>query len=170
MTAASELVRAGLRNWVSGVTIVTTQLPEQAPVALTVSSFNSLSLDPPLLLVCIYKETELAQAILQSKRFGLSILSERQADLSVRFAGFDPNFPKESDRFAGLDMRHLQTGVPLLSDAVAAFDCRLWAQHDGSTHYIFVGEVVDVFSQPEDASIAPLVYYNRGYYDLTPQE
>ncbi len=169
MTASSDLVRAGLRHWPSGVTVVTTQLPAQPPIGLTVSSFNSVSLEPPLLLICVYKEAELAKAILESQVFGISILSHQQAHLSVRFAGFDPKYPKGSDRFDDLSLRQLTSGVPLLADALAAFDCRLWAQHDGSTHYIFVGEVLDVFSTPDDGSTPPLVYYNRGYHDLVSQ-
>lgn len=169
MPASSESVRIGLRNWVSGVTVVTTQLPSQPPIGLTVSSFTSVSLDPPLLVVCIFKETEMANAILQAQSFGISILSDQQAHLSVRFAGFDPNFPKDADRFAALPVRYLQTGAPLLADALAGFDCRVMAHHDGSTHYIFVAEVVDVFAHADGDLQPPLVYYNRGYHDLTPQ-
>lgn len=163
-----DLVRAAMRNWASGVTVVTTQLDEQTPVGLTASSFTSVSLEPPLLMVCIFKETDLAQTVLQTKTFGISLLSDAQASLSGRFAGFDPDFPKDANRFIDLNIRRLETNSPLLADALVGFDCRLWANYDGSTHYIFVGEVVDLFVTNDEMQ-KPLVYFNRNYHDLTPQ-
>ena len=168
MTFEAESVRFALRNWVSGVSVVTTRHhTEDKPIGLTVSSFTSVSLDPPLLLVCLFKETDAAQAIVESGQFAINLLDHTQAHLSTRFAGYDPEFPKGSDRFLGLELLSM-AGVPMLKDALASFQCRVKDAHDGSSHYIFVGEVVNVHHQEEH--IEPLVYYNRGYHHLTPHE
>ncbi len=158
-------LRIALRKWASAVTIVSAQPPEQDfPVGMTVSSFTTVSLDPPLILVCLYKTVKTTVAILETKSFGISFLAEDQMALANRFAGFDPAFPKESDRFEGLQTYQMVTGVPLLQEAPLGLDCRVKAVHDGSTHHIVVGEVVAV--QRTDLLLIPLIYYNQGYYGL----
>lgn len=168
MALVNEDLRTAMRNWVSGVTVVTALAADSTPVGITVSSFTSVSLDPPLVLVCLFKDSDAAQAVMASGGFAASILSDTQADLSTRFAGFDPAFPKGVDRFADLETTTLQTGAPLLKAALSGFDCTVTATHDGGTHAIFVAEVVGVLQQQNPGP--PLVYFNRGYYDLTPQE
>lgn len=159
-----EILRLTMRNWPSGVSIVTTQDAHGTQYGMTVSSFTSVSLEPPLVLVCLSKEAHTTQVLLDSRVFGVVLVDEERTDLSVRFAGFDPNFPHETDRFQDLRTFTLLTGAPLLHDAVAVLDCRLWAVYDGSTHNIVVGEVLA--SQVPEAAAKPLVYYNRGYYSL----
>ncbi|NDJ85870.1 MAG: flavin reductase family protein [Chloroflexi bacterium] len=161
-------LRLTLRRWPSGVTVVTAQRENMpSPVGVTVSSFTSVSLEPPLILVCLFKETDVAQAILSARAFGVMLLGDDQADLSVRFAGFDPDFPDGADRFENLQTYHLVTGAPLFEHAIAALDCRVWAIHDGSTHYIIVGQVVAARTPSVDDDRQTLVYYNRGYHELT---
>lgn len=159
-----EILRLTMRNWPSGVSVVTTQDAHGTQYGMTVSSFTSVSLEPPLVLVCLSKEASTTQVLLDSEVFGVVLIDENRADLSARFAGFDPNFPQETNRFQDLRTFTLLTGAPLLHDAVAVLDCRLWAVYDGSTHNIVVGEVVA--SQVPEAALKPLVYYNRGYYSL----
>jgi flavin reductase (DIM6/NTAB) family NADH-FMN oxidoreductase RutF len=135
---------------------------------MTVSSFTSVSLEPPLILVCLFKEAETVQSIMESQTFGVSLLSVNQADVSTRFAGGDPNFPEETNRFLGLETMILETGSPLLKGALAHLDCRVWKVHDGGTHHIFIGEVVASQINSTDSNLTPLVYSNQGYHRLMP--
>lgn len=156
-------LRIALRNWASAVTIVSAR--EQDTLSgMTVSSFTSVSLEPPLILVCLYKMVQTTAIILQTQAFGVSFLAEDQIALSNRFAGFDPHFPKEANRFEGLETYQLKTGAPLLRDTSLGLDCRVHAVHDGSTHHIIVGEVVAL--RVTDVPLKPLIYYNQEYYGL----
>lgn len=163
----SELdLRPLMRHWPSGVTVVTSANAAQEELSgMTVSTFTSLSLEPPLISVFLAKDTHTAECILQSKVFAVSILSEHQQELSIRFAGYDPSFTEPSTRFEGLDFDTGETGAPLLIGTLGWFDCKLWAAYDGSTHHIMVGEVVGM-SQPGEIDCKPLVYYNGGYHRL----
>ena len=167
MTIVAEGFRAAMRCWASGVTIVGTQAASFGePRGMTVSSFTSVSMEPPLILVCLFKETETAQSVLESQIFGVSILDIDQADISSRFANADPNFPEEANRFEGLETVTLETDAPLLKGALAHLDCRVWKVYDGSTHFIVVGEVVASQIKAPDSDLNPLVYSNQGYRQL----
>jgi len=169
MTIDSEVFRTTLRYWVSGVTIVASRSESfDDPRGMTVSSFTSVSLEPPLILVCLFKETETVQAIMESQAFAVSLLGVDQAYISSRFAGGDSNFPEETNRFVGLETLTLETGSPLLKDALAHLDCRVWEVYDGGTHFIFVGEVVASQINGTDSDLNPLVYSNQGYHRLMP--
>lgn len=161
MTVADNTFRSAMRHWVSGVTVVTAAQRSANPVGITVSSFTSVSMEPPLVLVCIHKETESAAAIVAVQCFGVNILDANQSDLSGRFAGYDPGFPKDSDRFRDLTVSHLTTGAPILDAALVAFDCKVQTTTDGGTHHIFIAQVEAVVMREADAM--PLVYYNRDY-------
>jgi flavin reductase (DIM6/NTAB) family NADH-FMN oxidoreductase RutF len=160
-----------MRQWVTGVTIVTAQsaAPGQ-PRGMTANSFASISLEPPLVGVCLLKTTETAAAVVAMGAFGVSLLKADQEYLSARFAGYDPNFPADLDRFTGVSTHQAVTGAPLLSEALGWLDCRVWAIYDGSTHHIVVGEVVAVSAAAPDLLQTPLVYYNRHYRQLAPPQ
>ena len=160
-------LRTVMRYFPAGVTIVTAlQTEDNTPCGMTVSSFTSISLEPPLIVVSLKKTATTALAILEQKVFGVSILQEGQEDLSNRFAGFDPNFVEHATRFVDLNIHTVETGAPLLQDALNWLDCKVWAIYDGSTHHIVVGEVVASSSVAENAENNPLLYYNRGYHSL----
>ena len=108
---------------------------------MTVSTFNSLSLEPPQILVCLAKASVTTDLILTSRVLAVSILSSEQAHLSDRFSGRIELAPRE-DRFDGVSTMTAVTGSPILSEALAWIDCRVTAVHDGSTHWIVVGAVV----------------------------
>lgn len=163
MPIDSQALRATMRQWVTGVTVVTTVF-EGARAGMTVSSFTSVSLEPPQVLVCLNKTTYCHTLAHQSNVFGVSLLKHDQSALSNRFAGLDPNV---EDRFADLELLVAETGSPLLVGAVGLLDCVVRAKHDAGTHTIFVGEVVYANFLSEDA---PLVYYNRRYQRMTPIE
>lgn len=157
----AHTMRDTLRLWASGVAVVTTQCEDQR-AGMTVSAFNSLSLEPPLILVCLYKTTTTAKTIHECGHFAVSFLSEDQAYIADRFAGRVP-LQENEDRFDGIALHTAVTGAPVLSDALAWLDCRVEQVHDGSTHWIVIGEVMAAGRRDGEA---PLVYFNRNYRSL----
>ena len=155
----SSEFRRILGHWASGVAVVTTTTPEGRPCGLTVNSFASLSLDPLLVLVCVEKNADTHDCIRSARAFAVNVLRSEDEAIARRFAAW------EVDRkFDGLAHHDEQTGSPILDDSLAWIDCRLYAEHDGGDHTIFVGEV-----QAGDAHEgAPLLYYRGGYGRFTP--
>ncbi len=169
MTVDGTTLRDAMRFWSSGVSVVATVAEKTSGfkyAGMTVSSFTSLSLEPPLTLISIAKETTTASAILASKIFSVSILSGDQAYLGDRFSG-RIKLPSHGDRFEGIAIDTAVTGAPYLRDALAWIDCRVHAVYDGSTHWIITGEVQA--TGHKDDSVPPLVYFNRAYGILTPE-
>ncbi len=163
MTVDPNALRVTMRQWATGVTIVTT-VADNVRAGMTVSSFTSVSLEPPTVLVCLNKQSFPHDLVLRSGIFAISMLGIGQETLSNRFAGLDQSV---TDRFEGLNLITAETGAPLLPGAVAWLDCIVKSTHDTSTHTIFLGEVVFAGCDPERA---PLVYYNRGYHALVALE
>ncbi len=139
----------------SGVTVVTTE-HEGVRYGMTVASFASLSLHPPLVLVCIDRGVKSHDAIAAAGKFGVSILAQNQAEISGRFAS------RADDKFAGVPVRAGELGVPLIDGAIATIECRLADRLPGGDHTIFVGEVVDA----RTVEGPPLVYHRAGYREL----
>jgi hydroxymethylglutaryl-CoA lyase len=146
--------KRAMSQFASGVTVVTTKHGE-TPIGITASSFSSLSLDPPLVMVNLNKKLFTHNVIAESGFFAVNVLSARQLDLGMRFAGMKPEI---KDRFAGLNVTTAATGAPLLPDSLAWVDCSIWAMYDGGDHTIFVGEVRDLAVSDFDM---PLLYHNR---------
>lgn len=163
MTLNPETLRMAMRNWTTGVTVVTTAYEGQF-AGMTVSSFTSVSLQPPTVLVCLNRDSYGHEMVSKSGVYAVSMLAAGQDALSNRFAGLDPAV---TDRFAGLDYTTEQTGSPLLPGALVHLDCEVRSTHEVATHTIFIAEVVYVWS---DAEKKPLVYHNRGYHLLTTPE
>ena len=162
MAVKADEMRDTLRLWASGVTVVTSRQGEQR-AGMTVSAFSSLSLEPPLVVVCVYKDTLVSEMIQASGKFAVSILHADQSYLSDRFSGRIPLGPDE-DRFDGVSFTQGKDGSPVLTDAIAWLDCRLHARHDGATHWIFIGEVQATQRRLTDN--APLLYFDRDYRQL----
>lgn len=154
-----ELMRQAMRKWATGVTVVSSQFKGEMH-GMTVSSFTSISLEPALLMVSIQVSTHTHALIRRAGIFGVTILRENQSAISDRFAG---RVEEEMDRFEGLDVYRLQTGVPLLSDGLVGFDCRVVTSHLVSEHRMFIGEVLDIQVNRDGL---PLIYYNRAYRSL----
>lgn len=148
--------RAALSRFPSGVTIVTTRDREARLHGITVSAFASVSLQPPMILVCIEKTTGSHYALLESEFFAVNVLNEGQADLSNRFAS------QISDKFETVDYRLGLGEVPVLNDALVALECRLAYAHEGGDHTIFVGLVEKTEIKDEN----PLVYWHSNYRKL----
>ncbi|HUI87392.1 MAG TPA: flavin reductase family protein [Anaerolineales bacterium] len=153
--AAPEQVRLAMRLWASGVTIVTSVYGNERH-GMTVSSFTSISLDPPLLMAALQKTTRTSKLILRARAFGVTILSAGQDEISERFAGRNDHI---EDRLEGLEIETLSTGAPFLKGGLAYFDCRLYQTMDAGTSLIFVGEVVAA----KRFKGRPLLYHDRGY-------
>jgi flavin reductase (DIM6/NTAB) family NADH-FMN oxidoreductase RutF len=147
--------KLAMSHFASGVTIVTTEA-EGKPYGMTVAAFSSLSLHPPLVLVCIEKSVKTHEAIVAAGKFGVSILSDQQADVSNRFAS------RIEDKFAGVKTRRGESGVPLIGGALTTIECELREQLPGGDHTVFVGEVVAIVT----AEGAPLVYFRSGYREI----
>jgi flavin reductase (DIM6/NTAB) family NADH-FMN oxidoreductase RutF len=149
--------RSVLGRFATGVTVVTLRAPDGRDRGLTVSAFCSLSLDPPLVLVCVDRQASLHEDFLATAHFGVNILGADQEDVSRRFA--EP----EADRFEGLAYQWGETGVALLGGAVAQLECRVYTTYDGGDHTIFVGEVIGGRTSTAER---PLLYYRGGYAQL----
>ena len=151
----SEQVRHAMRAWASGVTIVTAAHKNEQH-GMTVSSFASISLDPPLLMVALQKTTRTSRLISRAKSFGVTILSMGQKEISERFAGRSDD---SNDRLEGIETETLITGAPLIKGGLAYFDCRVRQAIDTGTSILFIGEV----AAAKQFEGQPLVYHNRQY-------
>jgi flavin reductase (DIM6/NTAB) family NADH-FMN oxidoreductase RutF len=147
--------RQAMGYFASGVTVVTAEHAEQL-YGMTVSSFASLSLKPPLVLICIDTTVPTHDAIAAAGSFVINILEKRQEHLSRRFS------TTGNDKFKGVAWHTGQLGLPVLDQALAVIECRLYAKLDGGDHSIFIGEVID--AEIHDGT--PLLYYRRGYHEL----
>jgi flavin reductase (DIM6/NTAB) family NADH-FMN oxidoreductase RutF len=151
--------RAALSRWASGVTVVTAA-GARGPTGITVSSFASLSLDPPLVLVCVARSSGSHDALVGAEGFAVHVLALDQRELSVRFARAG------IDKFAGLEHEVGPFGAPLLPVGVARLVCAREAIPDGGDHTILVGRVTRVDLPESDGEGDPLLHYNRAYRAL----
>ena len=171
MAVGGQQFKDVLRLWASGVSVVTTPNPKGMR-AITVSSVTSLSLDPPLVLICIEKKAHAHAAIARARCFAINILRDDQAALSDQAAGRHRRpaargVPARARRRALAGARHRAevTGAPVLVDSLAWIDCRLVGRHDGGDHTIFVGRV-----EAAGASRGrPLLWFDRDYARLSRQ-
>ena len=153
---SSEEFRRACGRFATGVTIVSVLDARGRPHGLTVSSFSSVSLDPPLVLICLGHAVSAMEHFRAAKYFGINILAEGQRDLSDRFAR------KGQDRFDGVEWQPGETGVPLLPDVLAALECAVHQRFTAGDHDIFVGEMVSARVAEGD----PLIYFASRYRGL----
>ncbi len=153
-----RLFRDVMGRFATGVTVVTTRDGERRPVGATVSSFTSLSLDPPLVLICLENRSRTLGHIRRAGIFAVNVLAVGQQELSRRFAGPCPEWD-------GLKTVASSTGAPLLAGAVATVECRFETHYPGGDHHILIGRVVDLRA---DGEAAPLVYYKGAYGGFSP--
>ncbi len=146
--------RDALGCFATGVTVVTTTDSYSEPVGLTANSFTSVSLDPPLLLVCIANGSSSAAVLESAERFAINILQIGQQLTSNRFAG------KNEDRFAETPWQMSEFGIPVLTGALASFECVREAIYPAGDHFILVGKVLKARFEPQRD---PLLYF-RGKY------
>jgi flavin reductase (DIM6/NTAB) family NADH-FMN oxidoreductase RutF len=146
--------RKVLGHFASGVTIITTIGGDGRPTGLTASAFTSLSLEPPLILVCVAHKSQSYPALLERGRFAVNVLRREQEDLSRRFA------TSRLDKFDGVPHRITELGLPVLEDALAHVECVTVSKHVEGDHTVFIGRV-DGCGTTDGM---PLLYY-RGKYE-----
>ncbi|MEX0302240.1 MAG: flavin reductase [Leisingera sp.] len=149
-------LRQAFGSFATGVTVVTARDADGNPIGFTANSFTSVSLEPPLLLVCLAKTSSNIGHFSQAGRFAVNILGEAQKDVSNRFAS------KVEDRFAETAWREGAEGTPLIENAVAWFDCTIDNLVDAGDHVILIGQITD-FGQTDGR---PLAYLRGHYLDL----
>jgi flavin reductase (DIM6/NTAB) family NADH-FMN oxidoreductase RutF len=152
----SEEFRRACGRFATGVTIATAMDSEGAPHGLTVSSFTSVSLEPPMVLICLGHQVTVIDIFRQAKFFGINILGADQQGLSDRFAR------KGQDRFGGLAWERSESGVPLLPGCLARIECRVHQVFPSGDHDIFVGEMI----RGQVAEGEPLLYFASRYRKL----
>jgi flavin reductase (DIM6/NTAB) family NADH-FMN oxidoreductase RutF len=148
-----------LGHWVTGVSVVTAHAEDGTPYGLTANAFCSVSLDPPLVLVCVEKAADSHDIIRDSGHFAVNVLASDQERLARRFAEW-----QVSEKFTGIAFRAEVSGSPILEDALAWVDCRIWSANSGGDHTIFVGEVL----AGDAREGSPLLYYRGGYGRFAP--
>jgi flavin reductase (DIM6/NTAB) family NADH-FMN oxidoreductase RutF len=153
----SKDFRATVGAFGTGVTVVTTRGNEHA-YGMTANAFSSVSLDPPLILVCVMARSEGSSHIEQNRCFAVNILQAGQEPLSRYFASRDR--PRGLDAFCEVPHRTAASGSPILDGAIGYLDCRLHAAHDAGDHQIFIGEVLELGFEPEGN---PLLFHGGQY-------
>jgi flavin reductase (DIM6/NTAB) family NADH-FMN oxidoreductase RutF len=147
-------LRDALGCFATGVTVVTCLKPDGEPAGITVNSFTSVSLDPPLLLVCLHKMAASAEALTAASHFAVNVLQNEQQPASITFS------TRVEDRFGKTPWSCGEAGAPILLDSLGVFECERHAVHDGGDHHILIGRVVKATF---DAGLDPLLYF-RGRY------
>ncbi|MBN2115697.1 MAG: flavin reductase [Anaerolineales bacterium] len=160
MSLDSEKLRQAMRAWTTGVAIVTS-VHEGQQYGMTVNSFTSISLEPPLISVTLKQLTHTHDLVVKSGMFAVTILAAEQQELSVRFAGKLPNI---TDRFDGVQTERLFSDIPVFENGLAYFHCHVVNSMPVGENTLFVAEVIA--AQGEGAG-DPLVYHNREYWRLT---
>ena len=155
----ADQLRSAMRAWTSGVTIVTA-FHNGERHGMTVNSFISIALDPPLIAISLQTASRTHDVVARAGTFGLTILAASQQQLSERFASRSTTM---GERLDGLEFDTLVTGAPLIRGGLAYLDCRVTQSIPCGTNTLFIGEVVAVRGDDHDA---PLVYHDRAYHRL----
>lgn len=150
----SRTLRDALGCFATGVTVVTCFDTDGKPVGLTANSFTSVSLDPPLLLVCVHRQAASAGALIAADHFAVNVLQTEQRPASIRFS------TRSDDRFGVNDWSPGEFGAPVLSESLGVFECARHGVHDGGDHHILVGRVLKASF---DQHLDPLLFF-RGRY------
>ena len=156
-----ELLRRAMRRWVTGVCVVTTV---HAGIAhgMTVNSYGSISLDPPLVTVTMGNDTRTLTMVRESGIFAVTILTYEQQHLAELFAG---RIPEEGDRLAGLDTFTMLTGAPVLTGGAAFIDCRVVFEYPMPTSTLLIAEALTAETSPVESPL--LIYFNRTFSGLS---
>lgn len=157
MSFTSRALRDTLGMFPTGVAVVTTRTSDGQLHGVTVNSFNSVSLEPPLVLFSLARSLSILPAFLSAEAYAVNILREDQRHISARFAA------PADDKWGDTEYQAGMTGSPILHSAITALECRPHAHHDGGDHVIFVGKVVH-FDKPEHHK--PLIFFRGRYHRL----
>ena len=163
MSAPRHDLRTVMGHFATGVCVLSTRRDDGSPVGTTVNAVTSVSLEPPLLLVCLARDSETLGAVVESSRFAVSILTEEQREHSVRFAAKGEQAHAEEVEFSEHD-----ADVPCLADALATIACRVSAVYEGGDHMIVLAEALSMSSAERD--VAPLLFFRGGYSRLAGED
>jgi flavin reductase (DIM6/NTAB) family NADH-FMN oxidoreductase RutF len=163
LTVDPEAMREAMRQWATGVTVVSS-LHDGVRHGMTVSSFTSISLEPPLVLISLAKQARTHDLVQRSGVFGVTVLNQLQLEISDRFAG---RTTEDQDRFFDLDTFTLHTGVPFLTGGLSFLDCMVITSQEIGNNTLFIGQVIAL---QVGADGEPLIYYSRGYRRLMHDE
>jgi len=155
----SREFRDALGSFPTGVTVVTVNPKDGDPVGMTMNSFNSVSLDPPLVLFSVANNSEILDAFTNTDSFVINILSEDQEAISGRFA------TKDNHGWDDVAHKTWDTGCPVIPGAIAAFECSVEARHPGGDHTIYVGRVTRMHAEPD---AKPLLFWRGKYSQVAP--
>lgn len=158
MPVSQKLFRKVLGHFATGVTVVTTRQRSGSPWGFTVNSFTSVSLEPPLILLCVGRGADSFQVMAKAKYFAVNFLSEKQVELSRRFASKSP------DRFSNVPCSDGAHGSPLIAGCLGFVECKKVASHLHGDHTIIIGEVLEAKVDGGN----PLVFYRGSYARLEP--
>jgi flavin reductase (DIM6/NTAB) family NADH-FMN oxidoreductase RutF len=156
---SADEFRASLAMFATGVTIVTARTTDGGPIGLTANSFNSVSIDPPLVLWSLSRQAGSMPAFARGSHYAINILAADQRALAERFAS------KDVARFDGVPFRAGASGVPLLEGAAASFECFNRSRYQEGDHVIFVGEVE---ACQRRAGASPLIFHGGRYFTELP--
>jgi flavin reductase (DIM6/NTAB) family NADH-FMN oxidoreductase RutF len=154
----SRALRDALGSFATGVAVVTARDRLGEPVGITMSSFNAVSLEPPLVLFSVARAAHSLDAMQAARGFAVNILGHAQADLSQRFAR------PQTDKWQAVTHSSGYADAPVLADVLAHFECKPYAQHDGGDHVIFVCEVQRFATSAVEED--PLIFYRGRYHTL----
>jgi len=157
VTVDPDTFRSVLGRFASGITVVTVRDQAGRDYGMTVSAFSSVSLVPPLILVCVEQTASSHEPLLQATHFAVNILAAHQEPISRRFSSGD-----EGKRFDGIGYTRGRSGAALLDEALAHIECRRTVMHPAGDHTIVVGEVQTAVAHAK----RPLLYYRGGYAQL----
>lgn len=161
-TVEPQAMRDARRRWASGVSVVLTREDDGFRGA-TVAAFAVVSLEPPTVLICLDREARMSTRVPEAGIFSVSILDLSHEFLAERFAG---RAPLVDARLSGVGHVAAPSGLPVLTGALAWFDCRVGAVHDGGDHVVIVGDVREVGTG--DDTDDPLLFYEGRYRALAP--
>jgi len=156
MALDAREIRNVMAHFATGVTVITTNDITGKPFGLTVNSFTSLSLNPPLVVVCVDKTVDCYSCFDESKVFAVNVLSEDQEELSRRFA------TKGIEKFAGIQWRMGEYGSPLLDGVIGTIECKVTRSYEGGDHTIFLGEILSATAKGD----RPLLFFKGKYHRL----
>ena len=158
MTISVDDFKKALQLWASGVSVVTTSSEKFGVQGMTVTAFSSVSVNPPLVLVCINNAADTGEGIQESQCFAVNVLTSDQQDLSNQFAGGS----NQQQRFENTDWKAGITGAPILNGSLMSLDCKVVEKVLAGTHWIIIGEVQECVCRSGE----PLLYYRGSYQQL----
>jgi flavin reductase (DIM6/NTAB) family NADH-FMN oxidoreductase RutF len=156
----SQLFRRIMGRFATGVTVVTGLDEGGDPFGFTANSLSSVSLDPPLISICVGRGAESHDPLIRSGTFAINVLDESQEEIASRFA----SAANRGSRWDGLDWEEVQPGAPVLTGAHAWMGCRIWKTVEAGDHTIVIGRV----EEGEGSDGRPLLYYRSRYHRFGP--